>query len=116
MTPVEITILVLQILNILFTLCISPLVSGFVEFTKRIEKSNCFGSSIELTKINEIVDVSRKATESVKELKTELSEQHIDVSKKIDGLLDVIKRKSQINSKELNDDSTLEINKVVHYL
>jgi len=54
MSTFEIILLILQIVNIIFSLCITPIITGVIEFSKRIEKSSCFGSSVELTKINEL--------------------------------------------------------------
>ena len=54
MDSFQISILILQIVNIVFSVCIAPLVSGAIEFTRRIEKSNCCGGNLELTHINEL--------------------------------------------------------------
>jgi hypothetical protein len=74
MSPFEISILILQIVNIVFSLCIGPLITAIVEFSRRIEKSNCFGSSIELTKINEL----KNEVQQIKESHTKMTESQID--------------------------------------
>ena len=54
MDSFQISILILQIINIVFSICVGPLVTAVVEFTRRIERSNCCGSNVELTHIDEI--------------------------------------------------------------
>ena len=49
MDSFQISILILQIVNIIFSICVGPLVTAFVEFSRRIERSNCCGSSVELS-------------------------------------------------------------------
>jgi len=54
MDTFQISILILQIINIVFSICVGPLVTAVVELTRRIERSNCCGSNVELTHIDEI--------------------------------------------------------------
>lgn len=53
MTPEIIALIIISSVGLITSL-VGPLVTGVVEFSRRIEKSSCFGSSLELTKINEI--------------------------------------------------------------
>jgi len=51
---VELTILIVITSASLITSLVGPLVTGLIELTKRVEKSSCCGSSVELTKINDV--------------------------------------------------------------
>ena len=52
---VELTILIIITSASLITSLVGPIITGIVEFSRRIEKSSCcYGSSIELTKINDL--------------------------------------------------------------
>lgn len=52
MTPAEITILILQIVNIVVS-ALSPLINAFAYFIKHIQKSTCMGSSVDMRKDSE---------------------------------------------------------------
>ena len=51
MCSFQISILILQIVNIIFSIGVGPLVTAFVEFSRRIERSNCCGSNVELAPV-----------------------------------------------------------------
>ena len=79
-----IVLIILSSLTCLSSL-LAPIVTAGVEFTRRIEKSNCCGSSIELTHINDLKeDLNR--TKSVHEVK--LNEQEEQIQKLMNLLND----------------------------
>ena len=51
---IELTILIIITSAGLITSLISPLITGVVEFTKRIEKSSCCGSQISLSEVDKL--------------------------------------------------------------
>ena len=79
---IELTILIIITSAGLITSLIGPLITGAIEFSKRIERSSCCGgSSIELTHINDLKQ----------ELKTVQSQHQIEIDdlKKIIGKQDI---------------------------
>jgi hypothetical protein len=60
--PITVAI-ILQVVNMGLTAVIVPVVGAVIEFMRRVEKSSCCGSNIELTHINELKE-ELKATKS----------------------------------------------------
>ena len=73
---VELTILIVITSASLITSLIGPLVTGIIEFSKRIEKSSCCGSNVELSpsQIHEEI----KKTTSEHQIKMNEQNEQID--------------------------------------
>lgn len=65
------------------TSMVTPIITAFIEFTRRIERSNCFGSSIELTKYEDI----KKELVETKSKQDLLHQAKMDELKKMEELI-----------------------------